>query len=75
MAARGPDDLPLFREKRINDPARELKALGYDSLALDDLVMLRDHGMTADRIRSANARAGSRLPIDLLKSFAAGGGR
>ena len=27
MAARGPDDLPLFREKRINDPVRALKEL------------------------------------------------
>ena len=31
MAARGPDDLPLFREKRINDPARALKALAAEA--------------------------------------------
>jgi uracil-DNA glycosylase len=31
MAARGPDDLPLFREKRINDPAQALKALAAEA--------------------------------------------
>ena len=32
MAARGPQaDLPLFREKRINDPARALKALAAEA--------------------------------------------
>ena len=31
MAARGPDDLPLFREKRINDPVRALKALAAEA--------------------------------------------
>jgi uracil-DNA glycosylase len=31
MAARGPDDLPLFREERINDPARALKALAAEA--------------------------------------------
>jgi DNA polymerase len=31
MAARGPGDLPLFREKRINDPARALKALAAEA--------------------------------------------
>jgi DNA polymerase len=32
MAARGPEvDLPLFREKRINDPARALKALAAEA--------------------------------------------
>ena len=54
--------------------AKELKALGYDSLTLDDLVMLRDHGVTPDRVRSANARAGTRLPIDMLRSLADSGG-
>ena len=32
MAARGPEaDLPLFREKRINDPTRALKALAAEA--------------------------------------------
>ena len=32
MAARGPEaDLPLFREKRINDPERALKALAAEA--------------------------------------------
>jgi hypothetical protein len=55
--------------------AREVKALGYDKLTLEDLVTLRDHGLTAERIRAANTRAGSKLPIDMLKSLAAGGMR
>jgi beta-lactamase regulating signal transducer with metallopeptidase domain len=54
---------------------REVKALGYDRVAIEDLVTLRDHGLTADRIRAANTRAGTRLPIDMLTSFAAGGMR
>jgi hypothetical protein len=37
--------------------------------------MLRDQGLTAERIKSANARAGTKLPLDLLKSLAAGGMR
>jgi hypothetical protein len=53
--------------------AKDLKALGYDRLTLDDLIMLRDHGLTPERIRAANTRAGTRLPIDMLKSLAAGG--
>jgi hypothetical protein len=36
-------------------------------LALDEVVSLRDHGLSADRIRSANERAGTRLPPDMLK--------
>jgi hypothetical protein len=30
--------------------------------------------VTPDKVRSANARAGSRLPIDILRSMADGGG-
>jgi hypothetical protein len=48
---------------------RDVKALGYDQVAIEDLVTLRDHGLTADRIKAANARAGTRLPIDMLKSL------
>ena len=34
MAARGPEtDLPLFREKRINDPTQALKALAVEAAA------------------------------------------
>jgi hypothetical protein len=51
-----------------------LKDLGYDKVGVDDLVTLRDHGLTPERIRAANARAGSRLPLDLLRSLASGGG-
>ena len=48
---------------------RELKRLGYEGLSVDDLVALRDHGVTIARIRDANKRAGTRLPLDLLRSM------
>lgn len=81
MAALGYGSQPMDSLIRVRDHgvtpqyAQDLKGLGYDKLALDDLVTLRDHGLTADRIRAANARAGTRLPIDMLKSLAAGGMR
>ena len=46
--------------------AQELKTLGYDRLAPADVIALRDHGLTSDRIRAANARAGTRLPVERL---------
>jgi beta-lactamase regulating signal transducer with metallopeptidase domain len=76
MAALGYTNLTLDNLIRIRDHgvtpdyAKALKALGYDRLAVEDLVMLRDHGLTPERIRAANDRAGTRLPIDLLKSLA-----
>ena len=79
MASLGYTKLPLDSLIRLRDHSvspkyvQELKTLGYDNLSLDDLVTLRDHGLSADRIRAANSRAGTRLPVDLLKSVAAGG--
>jgi beta-lactamase regulating signal transducer with metallopeptidase domain len=76
MAALGYTNLTLDNLIRARDHgvtpdyARAVKALGYDRLAVEDLVMLRDQGLTAERIRAANDRAGTRLPIDLLKSLA-----
>jgi beta-lactamase regulating signal transducer with metallopeptidase domain len=81
MAALGYDKLPLDSLIRLRDHGvspkfvQDLRALGYDRVAMEDLVTLRDHGLTADRIRAANARAGRRLPLDMLRSFAAGGMR
>jgi beta-lactamase regulating signal transducer with metallopeptidase domain len=80
FAALGYANLPIDSLVRLRDHgvtptfAQELKKLGYDRLSVDDLVTLRDHGLTTDRIRAANARAGTRLPVDMLKSVAAGGG-
>jgi hypothetical protein len=37
------------------------------------LVALRDHGVSPDRIRKANARAGTKLPPDMLRAFVDGG--
>ncbi len=79
MAALGFRDLSLDALVRLRDHgvtpkyAQELKALGYDQIAMDDLVTLRDHGVSTESIRAANTRAGTRLPIDMLKSLAAGG--
>jgi hypothetical protein len=64
-----------IRARAVSTFSRELKALGYDKLSVEDLTMLRDQGLTAERIKSANARAGTKLPLDLLKSLAAGGMR
>ncbi len=81
MSALGFPNLSLEALVRLRDHgvtpkyAQELKALGYDGIAVDDLVMLRDHGVSTEHIRAANARAGTRLPVDMLKSLAAGGMR
>ncbi len=70
------DELIRARDHGVTpEYVREVKALGYDPVAIEDVVTLRDHGLTPDRIRAANTRAGARLPIDMLKSFAAGGMR
>jgi len=70
------DALVRVRDHGVtSEYAQEIKALGYTGVTLDELVTLRDHGLTAERIRAANTRAGTRLPIDLLKSLAAGGMR
>ena len=76
MRGLGYTSLPLAGLVRMRDHGvtpryvEELKGLGYDSISADDLVLLRDHGATAERIRAANTRAGSRLPIDTLRSLA-----
>ncbi len=81
LAALGYSKLSVDALVRLRDhgvsPAyvRDLKGLGYDGLTPDDLVGLRDHGLTPERIKHANGRAGTRLPIDLLRSLAAGGMR
>lgn len=81
MGALGYNNQPIDSLLRVRDHgvtaefARDVKALGYDKLSLEDLVALRDHGLTAERIKAANSRAGARLPIDMLKSLAAGGMR
>jgi hypothetical protein len=52
-----------------------VQALGYKGLSPDDLVTLRDHGVTPDRIRQANAKAGSQLSVAQLRDAAAHGWR
>lgn len=69
------DQLVRLRDHGVTESfARDLKALGYD-LSPDDLVTLRDHGLTVERVKAANARAGTRLPVDMLRALAAGGVR
>jgi beta-lactamase regulating signal transducer with metallopeptidase domain len=81
MGALGFRNLSLDALVRLRDHgvtpkyAQEVKALGYDQIAMDDLVTLRDHGVSTESIRAANTRAGTRLPLDMLKSLAAGGMR
>jgi beta-lactamase regulating signal transducer with metallopeptidase domain len=76
LAALGYTKLTLDQLVRVRDHgvtpdyAKALKALGYDPLTVDDLVMLRDQGLSAERIRAANEHAGTKLPIDMLRSLA-----
>jgi beta-lactamase regulating signal transducer with metallopeptidase domain len=78
LTSLGYTNLPVETLIRLRDHgvtpeyAGELRKLGYDNVPVDDLVMLRDHGFDADRIRDANTRAGTRLPLDLLKNLARG---
>ena len=51
------------------------RRLGYKGLSPDDLVTLRDHGVTAERIRQANAKAGSQLSVAQLRDAASHGWR
>jgi beta-lactamase regulating signal transducer with metallopeptidase domain len=80
MRTLGYTGLPMTGLVRLRDHGvtpryvEELKALGYDGLAAEDLILLLDHGATAERIRAANTRAGTRLPIDMLRSLARRGG-
>jgi hypothetical protein len=52
-----------------------VQALGYKSLTPDELVTLRDHGVTPDRIRQANAKAGTQLSVSDLRNAASHGWR
>jgi beta-lactamase regulating signal transducer with metallopeptidase domain len=49
------------------DYAKAIKDLGYEGVEPEALVRLRDRGVTPDGIRRANARAGTRLPLDMLE--------
>ena len=79
LASLGYRNLPLETLVRLRDHGvtpsfvSELKTLGYDKLELEDIVSLRDHGVTPDKIRRANERAGTRLPLDMIRALANGG--
>ena len=79
LASLGYPKLPIDTLIRIRDHGvtadyvKEIKALGYPRLEIDDLVGLRDHGVTPDKIRRANKRAGTTLPLDMIKALANGG--
>jgi hypothetical protein len=44
----------------------ELRQLGYGNMRVDDIIRLRDMGVTAEFIRSANS-AGRRSPEELVR--------
>jgi beta-lactamase regulating signal transducer with metallopeptidase domain len=79
LAALGYSKQPIEALVRLRDHGvsasyiNELKGLGYDRLDLEDVVSLRDHGVTPDKIRRANERAGTRLPLDMIRALASGG--
>lgn len=51
-----------------------LKDLGYQGMSLEEIIKLRDHGVTPDKVKRANERAGTKLPIDMIRQMADGGG-
>ena len=56
MAARGPEtDLPLFREKRINDPTQALKALAVEAAACTRCPLYKNATRTVFGEGPANA--------------------
>ena len=63
------------RTRRLTLIRIEAHRRAHDWDDTDEAAMLRDHGLTADRIKAANGRAGTRLPIDMLKTLASGGKR
>ncbi|HEX7795349.1 MAG TPA: hypothetical protein VF456_13400, partial [Vicinamibacterales bacterium] len=50
-----------------------LSSLGYEHLTLEDLTLLRSHGVTPMRIRTANQRAERRLGVNELTTLASHG--
>ena len=47
-----------------------MKGLGYDALSLDELITMRDHGVTPEKARKANEKAGTKLPPEMLRKLA-----
>jgi Mn-dependent DtxR family transcriptional regulator len=43
---------------------KELKDLGYQNLTTDQLIRLKDHGVSASYIRKMQEKGYSNLPID-----------
>ena len=79
LASHGYRNLPMETLVRLRDHGvtssyvGELKTLGYDKLDLEDLVSLKDQGVTPEKIRRANERAGTKLPLDMIRALANGG--
>jgi hypothetical protein len=58
------DDAVAFRVHGVTPEfVREIRSLGYSDASADDLAELRIQGMSVDRIRRDNSRAGRRLPL------------
>ena len=62
--------------KRTSNDLLQVEEGGYRLGTMDALVRLRDHGVTAERIKRANEKAGTKLPLDMVRSLVdAGCGR
>jgi hypothetical protein len=53
----------------------QLANVGYPRLQVEELVSLRDQGISPEEVRRANIRAGTHLPVNRLRELAANGWR
>jgi hypothetical protein len=45
----------------------ELRAMGYDRVSAEEIIRLRDHGISAGFIRTSNRDGGHLSPDDLIR--------
>ena len=58
-----------YDQSDVGRAHRELTALGYTRMSLDDLIRLRDHGVTPKEVRELKKIGNDRLTIDELVSL------
>ena len=49
--------------------AKELMALGYSKIGVDELVTLRIHGVTSDFVKRVQGRSGKGVSLDHVVSM------